>query len=82
MKNRACFGMPCITLREKRAGQLSPDRVHDYPVFRQFVHEALGVACPYIDLADYDAVLRVAGRWGFALEVIYKEEEVGHGELD
>lgn len=70
---------PCITLYWRgKGGKLTAawhhDLVKDGEILRQFKNEA-GVRTMGLSPKDYDAVLSVAGKYGYSLETIGGPED-------
>lgn len=63
------FFSPCIDLRRSKSNKISPDRVADFSIWRQFTHEAGLRGSLYVEEKYYDKVLRVAGKYGYSLSL-------------
>lgn len=70
-KQLSTFFSPCIKLYKTKLNRLTPDLVIDFPIWRQFVNEA-GLKNIHVKESDYDKVLRVAGKYGYSLEILDK----------
>lgn len=68
-KQLSALFSPYIQLYKTKTNKLAPAWVRDFPIWRQFVHEA-GLKNINVKMIDYDKVLEMAGKYGYSLEIL------------